>query len=128
MATLKTSSKRKTTYVILAVLLLVSLVFFAWSLFSDASSDGAENTDPATDFVPIDPPDEQDDVSQEGYERDSAYEGLTEAEAVTKADEADVTYRIAVRDGEHFPLTMDYNPERINFTVEDGVVTRAEFY
>lgn len=72
--------------------------------------------------------DEIDDTEEAEYERDASFEGLAEEEAIAQAEEADIPYRVIARDGEQFPATMDYSPERINFNIEDGVVVRAEFY
>lgn len=57
-----------------------------------------------------------------------AYVDLTLAEAMSKADDAGVEYRVVSRDGESFPMTMDLREDRVNFTVEDNTVTAAEFY
>lgn len=49
--------------------------------------------------------------------------GMTEAEATSTAEANGWVVRIAARDGEQFALTMDYNWQRVNLTVEGGVVT-----
>lgn len=36
----------------------------------------------------------------------------------------DMTVRVVMEDGQSFPQTMDYRPDRINTQVEAGVVTR----
>lgn len=36
---------------------------------------------------------------------------------------AGIRYRVVERDGESFPVTRDYLPERLNFRIKDGVVT-----
>lgn len=51
--------------------------------------------------------------------------GLTEAEAAAVAEDLGLTVRVVERDGESFPATMDYNPERVNLSIEDGLVTKA---
>lgn len=82
---------------------------------------GADTT---TAPVPIEPgegaaiPEEPDQA-----ELDAAYVGLSKEDAIAAAEEAGVPWRIAREDGEDFALTMDYLPERVNFTVEDGVIT-----
>jgi len=44
-------------------------------------------------------------------------------EAVEAACEAaEVSHRVIERDGESLPATMDYRPDRLNFSVRDGVV------
>jgi hypothetical protein len=49
--------------------------------------------------------------------------GLAEAEATKVATGNGWTIRIAMRDGESFMLTTDYRDNRVNFTIENGVVT-----
>lgn len=53
------------------------------------------------------------------------YIGLTEEEAVARAEKVNVTFRIVRRDGESFPITMDYSADRMNFEIDDGRVTKA---
>jgi hypothetical protein len=57
----------------------------------------------------------------------SAYVWLTKKAATTKADAAGTTWRITREDGESFPVTLDYNPERLNFEIDDGKVTQATY-
>ena len=56
------------------------------------------------------------------------YIGLSELEAVDKAKREGQIYRVVQRDEESFPVTLDFNEHRINFTVQDDEVTKAEFY
>jgi len=51
--------------------------------------------------------------------------GLTETEATKLAEENGWQVRIAARDGETFPLTMDYREDRVNLTIVDAVVTEV---
>jgi len=51
-----------------------------------------------------------------------AYVGLEEVAAGEAADAAGVPWRVIERDGEGLAATQDYNAERLNFAVEDGVV------
>lgn len=39
-------------------------------------------------------------------------------------EKAEVPYRVVMVNGEGRPITMDMRPERLNLTVEDGVVTK----
>ena len=57
----------------------------------------------------------------------SAYVGLTKQAATAKADAAGTTWRITREDDESFPVTLDYNPERLNFEIDDGKVTQATY-
>lgn len=36
-------------------------------------------------------------------------------------------YRIEERDGTMYPLTLDYVPERLNFSVTNGIITRVRY-
>jgi hypothetical protein len=54
-----------------------------------------------------------------------AYVGLGLEAAIDRAEAESRDWRLASQDGEHFALTMDYRPERINFDVVDGIVTNA---
>ena len=56
-------------------------------------------------------------------ELDATYVGLSKDDAIAAAEEAGVPWRIEREDGEDFALTMDYRPDRVNFSVEDGVIT-----
>jgi hypothetical protein len=56
------------------------------------------------------------------------YIGLIESDAVSKANSLKQPYRIVQREDQTFPVTQDLNNDRLNFTIKDGVVTRAEFY
>ena len=51
------------------------------------------------------------------------YIGLTVADATAKAEADDRPSRVIEEDGEKFPVTMDFIPERLNFVVVDGEVT-----
>jgi len=52
------------------------------------------------------------------------YIGLTKEAALTKAKALGVRARIVEEDGKSFPVTKDYRPERVNFTINDGKVTK----
>lgn len=49
--------------------------------------------------------------------------GLSEAEATALAEENILEFRIVRVDGEWFGVTDDYRPGRLNFEIDDGVVT-----
>lgn len=51
--------------------------------------------------------------------------GLSTVDATAKAEKDGNPWRIAEEDGEVFALTMDYNPERVNFVITEGKVTQA---
>ena len=54
--------------------------------------------------------------------------GMTEAEAIATIEgvsSEQLTYRVIRRDGENYPMTMDYRLDRINLEIDNGVVTKA---
>jgi len=55
----------------------------------------------------------------------NSFIGLTEMEAVEAANRLELPNRIVARDGKHFPVTRDYRPNRLNFVIEKGLVTRV---
>jgi len=54
-----------------------------------------------------------------------SFVGLELKVAQEKADKADLPHRVVREDGKDFPVTRDYRPERLNFTVEKGIVTKV---
>jgi hypothetical protein len=54
-----------------------------------------------------------------------SFVGLTLEAASAKAEKADLPHRVVKKDGEDLPVTRDYRPERLNFTLEKGVVTHV---
>ena len=57
----------------------------------------------------------------------ATFVGLTEQQAAAQAAANGWAYRVAERDGEQLMLTQDFNEERVNVAVQNGVVTRAWF-
>jgi hypothetical protein len=55
------------------------------------------------------------------------YVGLTKQAAIAKADAAGRPWRIGREDDKQFPVTLDFNEERVTFEVDDGTVTQATF-
>lgn len=51
--------------------------------------------------------------------------GMSEAEATKTAEAKGLSVRVGSRDGEDFPLTMDYRTDRVTLTVKDDKVTAA---
>jgi hypothetical protein len=51
--------------------------------------------------------------------------GMSEAEATKTAEAKGLTVRVGSRDGEDFPLTMDYRTDRVTLTVIADKVTAA---
>lgn len=56
----------------------------------------------------------------------SAYVSLTLEEAINKAQENELIYRIVKRDGERFMVTMDLKMNRLNFTVDNNIITNCK--
>ncbi len=54
-----------------------------------------------------------------------SYIGLTKQEAAARAQAAGHRSRVIEEDGQRFRVTKDYRPDRRNFTVKDGRVTRV---
>lgn len=54
------------------------------------------------------------------------YVGLSEKQALEKAKTEGKPHRVVERDGESLPVTMDFAPDRLNFYVDNGTVTRVE--
>jgi hypothetical protein len=55
----------------------------------------------------------------------AAYLGLTVEEAEAMAEDEGRPSRVVSEDGEDLPVTMDFVENRLNFTVEDGVVVEV---
>lgn len=46
--------------------------------------------------------------------------GLTEQQAATAIEDSGRHLRVTSRDGESFPVTADYQPDRVNLNIVDG--------
>jgi hypothetical protein len=62
-----------------------------------------------------------------GPGKESDYVGLSKSAAIAKAKDQGRPSRIGREDGEMFLGTLDYNPERVTFEIDDGKVTKATF-
>jgi hypothetical protein len=51
--------------------------------------------------------------------------GKIKEEAIALLKENNSKYRISMEDGEHFMLTMDFNPTRYNLHIMDGIITEV---
>src|SRR5262245_52271199 len=56
-----------------------------------------------------------------------AYVGLSKKAAIGKAENDGHRWRVGREDDESFPATLDYNPDRVTFEIDDGEVTQASF-
>ena len=52
---------------------------------------------------------------------------LSKQAAIAKAEAEGRPWRIASENGESFPATLDYNPDRVNFDINQNRVTAANF-
>jgi hypothetical protein len=48
--------------------------------------------------------------------------GFDEEAAEACVDDAGLAWRVVARDGEHFAVTEDYRPERVNVVIDKSVV------
>lgn len=64
-------------------------------------------------------------IEREGAENpaDVGYVGLTEEAAIQRAEDEGRPARVVRRDDEHLAVTMDYSEDRLNFELDDGIVT-----
>jgi hypothetical protein len=62
-----------------------------------------------------------------GPGNESDYVGLTKRAAIAKAEGEGRPWRITREDREMFPGTLDYNPDRVQFEIDNGRVTKATF-
>lgn len=84
--------------------------------------------DDSAETPPSQTPDpEPDPTSTPSDPAAAAYVGLTKDEAISLAESQSRPWRITREDDEMFPVTMDYQPDRINFEIDDGSVTAATF-
>jgi hypothetical protein len=51
--------------------------------------------------------------------------GMSEQEAATEAARQGWTWRVTVREGEALSVTMDYREDRLNASIENGIVTEV---
>ena len=68
--------------------------------------------------------DSQDSTSEE-QPRASEFIGLTEEQAMQKAEDSNTPIRVLERDGNPLPATMDLVEGRVNLYIKDGVVKKA---
>ncbi len=99
-------------YLIVGTILLVIIIVFA-VLFSRVNK-----SDAPIEELPAGPISECQQVS-------GSYVGLSEQDAINKAKQDGLTYRVTERDGEGLAATMDYSANRINFAITNGKVKSA---
>jgi len=52
--------------------------------------------------------------------------GLTEVEAIAKIQASGFAARVVEKNGEYYVGTSDYRTDRVNLSITEGVVTRAD--
>ena len=104
----------------IAVAAALSLVLVASACGGDDDDDnGAASTD-TTAAASSETTTASDVTTPAEYED---YIGLTEEEATAKAEADGKVSRVVSRNGEDLAVTMDYNAERLNFTIVDDKVS-----
>ena len=87
-----------------------------------------DNVPAPVEPMPVPLPDETDGGSVEPVPTiaTSAPIGLSELEAIKLIESEGFTARVVARDGESLPATKDYRLDRVNISIENGVVVSAE--
>ena len=87
-----------------------------------------DNVPAPVEPMPVPLPDETDGGSAEPVPTiaTSAPIGLSELEAIKLIESEGFTARVIARDGESLPATKDYRLDRVNISIENGVVVSAE--
>ena len=57
--------------------------------------------------------------------KDSDFVGLSLEAAEALAKKRGLSHRIVARDGQHFPATMDYRPDRLSFSIVNNRITKV---
>ena len=70
-------------------------------------------------------PESTNDKAASAVPSPESFVGLELKAAQEKANKADLPHRVIHEDGKDFPVTRDYRPERLNFTVEKGIITKV---
>jgi len=95
---------------------------------ADVSSIDTDSVPAPVEPMPVPLPDETDGGSVEPVPTiaTSAPIGLSELEAIKLIESEGFTARVIARDGESLPATKDYRLDRVNISIENGVVVSAE--
>jgi hypothetical protein len=105
--------RRKTPFVFAGLLAFTVVIGACGDDDSDASS-STTTTSTTPSSAPLTSADEF-----------TEYLGLTEADAQAQAESDGLPSRVVEREGEELPVTLDFNPDRLNFVIEDGVVVQV---
>ena len=74
------------------------------------------------DLMPYNDQNDTEETEEVEGDAEVEYIGMSEEEALEQAEEDGEVARVVSRDGEDLPVTMDFMPDRLNFTIEEGVV------
>ena len=85
-----------------------------------ACGDGSDNSVSARDQT-------RETTTTEAPSTAPEYVSLSKQAAIAKAESEGRPWRISSENGESFPATLDYNPERVNFDINQNRVTAANF-
>lgn len=89
------------------------------------TSGAADTTATTRSEASVDDRDDEEDGSMDGLSPPGAFIGLTLDGAKAKAVSEGRPWRIGRVDDETYALTADYNPDRVTFDVDTGIVTNA---
>lgn len=98
---------------------MCSIVVVLGATALSACGDDSNSSSPAKDNAK--------ETTTLGPGKESDYVGLTKSAAIAKAKSQGRPWRITREDNEVFPGTLDYNPERVQFEIDNGKVTKATF-
>ncbi len=62
------------------------------------------------------------------YGQSPVFIGLTLEKATELAEKENLRWRVVKENGERFFLTQDMDSNRVNFEVENNIITKAEIY
>lgn len=100
--------------------LVCSIIVVIGAVAMTACGDDSDSSAPAKDNA-------KETTTSLGPGKESDYVGLTKSAAIAKAKSQGRPWRITREDGEVFPGTLDYNPDRVQFEIDNGKVTKATF-
>ena len=112
----------KIAALITGALLLVAILASAGSVIGGVFGDLNENIEEIV-VVPTLPEDPDADAPIDP----EILVGMSEEQASAFLTAEGIVYRVVQRDGESYPATKDYNPDRANLTIQSGVVTDVQF-
>jgi hypothetical protein len=96
------------------VVAALATVLMAWSCSASPASAPSNRACPVADSA---------DTAEITVARAELLLGYSEADAQRCAEELGWAFRVGTRDGEDFPVTLDYSLQRVTVIVIDDVVT-----